>query len=187
MKNINLPNLLTIARLLVVPVIAVCFYVPIDGLVWLGLTLMLVATITDYLDGFLARALRLKTAFGAFLDPLADKVLVLSCLFVLNLRHTNLLVFVPSMIILWRELLVAGLREYLGQQQVTLPPSAGGKWKATFQFIAILILALALLPLQYQAHILMVGVATLTLAAALGALSAYDYFQRCRQHIIDFV
>ena len=124
----SIPNLLTISRVVAIPVIVALFYVEGREWQWLACVIFSMAAITDYLDGYFARVWREQSAFGRFLDPVADKLLVA--------RISGLSV-IPALIILCREILVSGLREFLASLQVSLPVSRLAKWKTTIQMVAL--------------------------------------------------
>lgn len=134
----NLPNCLTLSRIIIIPLVAVLVMVhkPVTDL--LACILFIVAGITDYLDGKLARAWQQLSDFGKMFDPIADKLLVGIILIVMagydRLPYGGL---IPAMIILAREILVSGLREYLSSFEISLPVTKLAKWKTTFQMVAI--------------------------------------------------
>ena len=134
----NLPNCLTLSRIIIIPLVAVLVMVhkPVTDL--LACILFIIAGITDYLDGKLARAWRQLSDFGKMFDPIADKLLVGIILIVMagydRLPYGGL---IPAMIILAREILVSGLREYLSSFEISLPVTKLAKWKTTFQMVAI--------------------------------------------------
>jgi len=134
----NLPNCLTLSRIIIIPLVAVLVMVhkPVTDL--LACILFIIAGITDYLDGKLARAWQQLSDFGKMFDPIADKLLVGIILIVMagydRLPYGGL---IPAMIILAREILVSGLREYLSSFEVSLPVTKLAKWKTTFQMVAI--------------------------------------------------
>ncbi len=135
----TLPNILTIARLVAVPLIPIMFlFFDRPWADWYAMVLFIVAAITDYLDGYLARAWRLETLFGAAMDPIADKALVMIALLVIN-GYAGLTpwIMLPSAIIVYREVFVAGLRESLGAKARALKVTNLAKWKTTSQMIAI--------------------------------------------------
>src|SRR6202044_2289815 len=138
-----LPNLLTYARIAAVPVVVGCLYWQsiLNGglwLRWVALAIFIAAGITDILDGYLARSLGQQSSFGRMLDPIADKLLVASCLLMLaadeTIRGWSLW---AAIVILCREILVSGLREYLAELRVSVPVTRLAKWKTTVQFVAI--------------------------------------------------
>ena len=129
------PNLLTIGRIAVIPLLVLCFYFPGEFPRYLACTLFTAAAITDYLDGYLARSWRQQSPFGRWLDPIADKLLVAAAILMLvGLDRAPLL---PSLVILLREITVSGLREYMAEVSVGLPVSRLAKWKTAVQMVAI--------------------------------------------------
>lgn len=140
----NLPNILTVLRLLAAPGVAVMFlYFTRPYADWFALVLFLTAAITDFLDGYLARAWKQETKIGAMLDPIADKAMVVIALMVIvgySMEHWTPWLVLPATVILFREVFVSGLREYLGDTAGTLKVTNLAKWKTTAQMIAIAVL-----------------------------------------------
>ena len=137
----NLPNLLTLFRIAVIPGLVVLFYFETTFASWLACGLFSLAAITDFLDGYIARARKQQSAFGRFLDPVADKLLVASALLMMvAFGQISGLVILPALVILCREITVSGLREYLAGLQVGVPVSQLAKWKTTLQMVAIAVL-----------------------------------------------
>jgi CDP-diacylglycerol--glycerol-3-phosphate 3-phosphatidyltransferase len=140
----TLPNILTILRLLAAPGVAIMFlYFTRPYADWLALLLFLTAAITDFFDGYLARAWRQETKMGAMLDPIADKAMVVVALMVIvgySTAHWTPLLVLPATVILFREVFVSGLREYLGDTAGTLKVTYLAKWKTTAQMVAISVL-----------------------------------------------
>ena len=142
-KAFNVPNLLTYGRILAVPFVTGCLFMHIvhDGglwLRWLALALYTVAALTDYLDGYLARAWSQQSAIGRMLDPIADKLLVAAVLLMLAADETiKGFSLWAGTIILLREILVSGLREFLAELRVSLPVTWLAKWKTTVQLVAL--------------------------------------------------
>ena len=135
---LSLPNLLTIGRVLAVPVI--CLFVVLGGPVLgtIAFVLYVAAVVTDWLDGYLARKLNQGSPLGRMLDPIADKLLVLSLLIALAFtRDLSALDLVPAIAILMRETLVAGLREYLGPKNVVVHVTMFAKWSRAVQLVAV--------------------------------------------------
>ena len=134
----NLPNALTISRILATPVVCLLLFLGSDAGSWLALAVWTFACVTDFLDGWLARTWQQQSSFGRMLDPIADKLLVASVLLVLvgvdRLVGASIL---PAAIILCREILVSGLREFLAQLQVRVPVTRLAKWKTAIQMVAI--------------------------------------------------
>ena len=138
----TLPNILTIARLVAVPLLPVMFlFFARPWADWYAMVLFIVAAFTDYLDGYLARAWKLESLFGAAMDPIADKALVMIALLVIN-GYAGLTpwIMLPSAIIIYREVFVSGLRESLGDRARALKVTNLAKWKTTSQMIAITLL-----------------------------------------------
>ena len=138
----NVPNFLTILRLIAAPGIALCFALLPRGMAdWAAVILFVAASVTDFFDGFLARLYKQESRFGAMLDPIADKAIVVIALAVL-LANFNLstLVLIPVTVILFREVFVAGLREFLGSDAGRLKVTKLAKWKTTVQMVAITVL-----------------------------------------------
>ena len=140
----NLPNILTVLRLLAAPGLAVMFlYFTRPYADWFALILFLSAAITDWFDGYLARAWKQETKIGAMLDPIADKAMVVIALMILvgySTEHWTPWLVLPATVILFREVFVSALREYLGDVAGTLKVTKLAKWKTTAQMIAIAVL-----------------------------------------------
>ena len=137
----TIPNILTMTRVAVIPVLVALFFLQTANGQWIACGLFIFSAITDFLDGFLARSLGQTTAFGTFLDPVADKLLVASALLMMvAFGQIAGAVVIPAIIILCREILVSGLREYLSSFAVSLPVSNLAKWKTTLQMAAICVL-----------------------------------------------
>lgn len=137
---INFPTILTITRAVLAPLVIVMFYARFDHHYWVAAILFFIAGLTDYLDGFIARRYDLKSNFGAFLDPLADKILVAGVLIMLVEHYRAMWITVPAMIIICRELLVSGLREWMASkgQRHKVSVAFIGKVKTTFQMGSIM-------------------------------------------------
>lgn len=179
----NLPNILTISRIVVIPVIFLSIY--IHSTLWsiLAGVLFVVASITDYLDGYLARARNQNSVLGRLLDPIADKLLVVSALLIVvanNLVHP--LSYIPVIIIMCREVLVSGLREFLAEFHVGMPVTRLAKWKTGFQMTAISMILLKTLPLiGYPIGV--IGEGLLWIAGILTFITGYQYFQKCLDYV----
>ncbi|MFV2034092.1 MAG: CDP-diacylglycerol--glycerol-3-phosphate 3-phosphatidyltransferase [Halocynthiibacter sp.] len=140
--NWTLPNILTVMRLLAAPGVAVMFlYFNRPYADWFALLLFTAAALTDFLDGYLARAWKQITKFGTMLDPIADKAMVVIALLVISgLFDMDPWVLLPAVIIMFREVFVSGLREFLGDRAVLLKVTRLAKWKTTAQMVAIAVL-----------------------------------------------
>jgi cardiolipin synthase len=134
-----LPNWMTIMRIAITPLIAVLIWIdePAYGY-QLALALYTVASVTDYIDGYMARRLRVESPLGEMLDPIADKLLVAAVLLALaSVTSSGWLFLVPALIILIREFMISGLREFLAKQNVSAPVTRLAKWKTTAQILAL--------------------------------------------------
>ena len=181
----SLPNLLTISRIAVIPVVVGTFYLPDLWSQWLACGLFIVAGITDWLDGHFARLWSQQSEIGRFLDPIADKLLVGAALFMLaatgRIADWTIL---PALVILMREILVSGLREYLAGLRVSVPVSRLAKWKTGIQMTAIGFLLVGdagphWLPVQG------IGELLLCIAALLTLVTGYDYLHAGLPHMTD--
>ena len=138
---LSLPNLLTYGRILAVPVVTGCILWRGDNARWLALLVFIVAALTDFLDGYLARRWRQQSSLGRMLDPIADKLLVAATLLALAGDNTIYGIHTwAGVIIICREVLVSGLREYLAELKVSVPVTRLAKWKTTIQMIAVAVL-----------------------------------------------
>ncbi|HXW72475.1 MAG TPA: CDP-diacylglycerol--glycerol-3-phosphate 3-phosphatidyltransferase [Methylocella sp.] len=175
----SLPNLLTYGRVLAVPVVAGCLCWPEFPMMrWVALALFIAAGITDFLDGYLARAWSQQSRIGQMLDPIADKLLVSAVLMMLAADHTiaNYSLW-PAIIILCREVLVSGLREYLAGLKVSVPVSNVAKWKTTLQLIALGFLIAGPSGDEIISGITTTGLVLLWISAVLTLYTGFDYFQ----------
>jgi cardiolipin synthase len=180
----SLPNLLTLSRICVIPVILALLYFPNPLNRWVALILFSFAGLTDYLDGYLARHRGEVSAFGRFLDPIADKLLVASVIVMLiAIDQLEGLIVIPAIVILCREILVSGLREYLAEIQVPLPVSRLAKWKTVLQMIALgfLVVGDSAGPEGWPVDV--IGNAGLWIAAVLTLITGYDYLVRGLEHV----
>lgn len=186
-----LPNLLTYSRIAAVPVVVGCMYVQsiMGGPIWLrwvALAVFIAAGVTDILDGYFARMYDQQSAFGRMLDPIADKLLVASCLLMLaadGIIHGWTLW--AGIIILCREILVSGLREYLAGLRVSLPVTKLAKWKTAVQLVAIGFLIAgeageAILPATT-----LIGIMLLWISALVTLYTGWDYFRAGMRHLIE--
>ncbi len=185
----NLPNMLTYGRIVAVPVVAGLLLLSGNTARWIALGIFVVAAITDFLDGYLARKWQQQSSLGRMLDPIADKVLVAVVLLVLCaddiLRGGHIW---AAIIILSREVLVSGLREYLGELQVSVPVTQIAKWKTAVQLVAVgfLIAGPAGDALFASTPVVTtIGIAMLWVAAGLTLYTGYDYFRAGIRHVVD--
>jgi CDP-diacylglycerol--glycerol-3-phosphate 3-phosphatidyltransferase len=186
---LSLPNLLTLSRIFAVPILVFLLWRPAPLDYAITFVLYCVVGITDYFDGYVARAQGRISRLGQFLDPIADKIMVGAVLIMLiSSRKANPvpeiagLNIIPALVILLREIIVSGLREFLAELKVSIPVSALAKWKTTFQMVALgaLILGGAVPELPW---VHLVGLACLWAAAALTLVTGYDYLRIGLRHM----
>lgn len=181
----SLPNILTYFRIAAVPAVAGCFY--FEGMTprWIAVGLFIVAAITDFFDGYLARAWQQQSALGRMLDPIADKLLVSVSLLMLAADGTiGGWSMVAAIIILCREILVSGLREFLAELQVSVPVTQLAKWKTTVQLVAIGLLLAGPAGDAIVPGTTLAGLIALWLAAMLTLYTGYDYFRAGIGHLM---
>ena len=179
----NLPNLLTLFRIAVIPGLVVLFYIDTRFASWLACGLFSLAAITDFLDGYIARVTKQQSAFGRFLDPVADKLLVASALLMMvAFGQISGLVILPALVILCREITVSGLREYLAGLRVGVPVSQLAKWKTTLQMVAIAVLIVGD-DGPRGVPVTEIGEVGLWIAAILTIVTGYDYLRAGLRHI----
>lgn len=183
MTRNDIPNALTMLRMILIPVIAFLFFMestwgPLAA--WINLGIYSVAVITDYLDGYLARKWKVISPFGTFLDPISDKILV-ACLLILLLGFGRLegVWMIPVMLILTREFLIAGLREYLGPHDVKMPVTKLAKWKTAAQMLALGFLIIG----PYAPIALLPGQILLWFAALITVVTGWGYMKAGLAHM----
>jgi CDP-diacylglycerol---glycerol-3-phosphate 3-phosphatidyltransferase len=168
----SLPNLLTLSRIAVIPILIAC-------------ALFSLAAITDYFDGHFARSRRQVSTIGVFLDPIADKLLVAAVILLLaGFDHIKGLAILPAMVILCREILVSGLREFLAGLRVRVPVSRLAKWKTGIQMVALGFLIVGNAGPDFL-PVTLIGVIGLWIAAILTLLTGYDYLVTGLKHMTD--
>ncbi|BEV01314.1 CDP-diacylglycerol--glycerol-3-phosphate 3-phosphatidyltransferase [Novosphingobium olei] len=195
---LSLPNLLTLSRIVAVPLLAALLWWPDWALGYgLGFAIYCLMGITDYFDGYLARAQGTVSKLGVFLDPIADKIMVAAVILVLSAQgvlrgpYVGDMHVIAGLVILVREIAVSGLREFLGGIQVSVPVSKLAKWKTTFQLVSLgaLILGHALPGWMMTVGGLAVnvphtvGLTTLWAAAALTVITGWDYLRVGLKHM----
>tara|TARA_B110000438_G_C15640706_1_gene575172 strand:+ start:18 stop:587 length:570 start_codon:yes stop_codon:yes gene_type:complete len=188
--KLKIPNILTIGRIILVPIFVVSFYLP--GLLGdlIPFFIFLLASFTDYLDGVLARLFKEESKLGELLDPIADKIIVAAALVLLVMNQTiqNYEV-VAAIIILTREILISGLREFLAKSKISMPVTELAKYKTFIQMFAIAILLTGesgnkIINFQdYNAHT--IGIILLWLSAFLTLYTGYDYVKKGIDHATD--
>ena len=187
-----LPNLLTYGRIAAVPAVVACLYwqAILDGglwLRWVALAIFITAGVTDILDGYLARAWEQQSSLGRMLDPIADKLLVSACLLMLaadgTIRGWSLW---AAIIILCREILVSGLREFLAELRVGVPVTQLAKWKTAGQLVAIgFLLAGRAGDVMVSPYVTTVGLGLLWLSALLTLYTGWDYMRAGVSYLIE--
>jgi CDP-diacylglycerol---glycerol-3-phosphate 3-phosphatidyltransferase len=190
-RPLALPNLLTYARIAAVPVvIGLLFWAGIMGgglwIRWVALAVFVAAGVTDILDGYFARAWSQQSTLGRMLDPIADKLLVSSCLLMLvaedTIRGYSLL---AAAIILCREILVSGLREFLAELRVSVPVTRLAKWKTTGQLVAVGFLIAGDAGDQILPATTQIGIALLWIFALVTLYTGWDYLRAGLQHVME--
>ncbi|QEM82060.1 CDP-diacylglycerol--glycerol-3-phosphate 3-phosphatidyltransferase [Halomonas binhaiensis] len=177
----NIPNLLTLARIVFIPLLVVLFYLPFKWSMLVAAALFALASVTDWLDGYLARRWDQSTPFGAFLDPVADKLMVAVALALLIERYDAMWLTLPALVIIGREIVISALREWMAEmgKRSSVAVSWIGKIKTTLQMVALLLL-LASHPGTLIADL---GVATLYAAAILTLWSMAQYLRAAWPHL----
>ncbi|MDR6431385.1 CDP-diacylglycerol--glycerol-3-phosphate 3-phosphatidyltransferase [Brucella pseudogrignonensis] len=189
--TLSLPNILTYARIIAVPLVVLCFFVEgrlqsSDNSRWAALAIFAIASITDFFDGYLARIWQQTSTIGRMLDPIADKLLVSACLLLLAADGTIAgWTLWAAIIILCREVLVSGLREYLAELKVSVPVSRLAKWKTAAQMVALSFLLAGpagekILPFTTE-----IGIVLLWISAILTLYTGWDYFRAGLKHVMD--
>jgi len=180
----NIPNTLTISRIFLIPVLVLVFYLPFKNHLLFAAGIFAVAAATDWIDGYLARRLGQMTKFGAFLDPVADKLMVVIALVLLVERHDTILFTLAACVIIGREIVISALREWMAElgQRTSVAVSYVGKVKTVFQMVAIVGL-LAVDPATDESWLLALSYMMLYTAAVLTLWSMFIYLKAARDVI----
>ena len=199
-RPLAVPNLLTYARIVAVPLVVASMYwqeILAGGmwLRWVALVIFIAAGVTDILDGYFARSLGQQSSFGRMLDPIADKLLVASCLLMLAADETiKGWSLWAAIVILCREILVSGLREYLAELRVSVPVTRLAKWKTTVQLVAIGFLLAGkagdeavsfVTGKELTPVVTYFGLMLLWISAIVTLYTGYDYFRAGVRHLIE--
>jgi cardiolipin synthase (CMP-forming) len=186
-KHWNLPNILTYVRVAIVPIIvAVMFWHDEFWMRWIALGLFTIAGVSDFFDGYLARAWSQQSSLGRMLDPIADKLLVASILMVLvGIGTIHSASVWAALVILCREILVSGLREYLAELRVSVPVSQIAKWKTTAQILALGFLIVGPSGEVILPQTINIGLVLLWLAALLTLYTGWDYMKAGFKHVTE--
>ena len=183
----SLPNLLTYGRILAIPaLVAILFWPRDDWMRWTALAIYIAAAVTDYLDGYIARAWSQQSAIGRMLDPIADKLLVAALL--LMLVYTGQIegwTLWAAIVILCREILVSGLREFLADLKVSVPVSKVAKWKTTAQLFALGFLIAGPAGDKVLPGNTTIGIVLLWAAAGLTIYTGWDYFNAGIRYLVE--
>ena len=194
----TIPNILTVLRLFAAPGVAIMFlYFDRPGADWLALLLFVTAALTDFVDGYLARAWKQESKFGAMMDPIADKAMVIIAIVVITgysgMKPSMIL---PATVILFREVFVSGLREFLGSKAGLLKVTKLAKWKTTAQMVAISVLFLwtglayveagsGATPHWAAPAAYWLGIGLIWIAAGLTLVTGVDYFIKALPYLRD--
>jgi CDP-diacylglycerol--glycerol-3-phosphate 3-phosphatidyltransferase/cardiolipin synthase len=186
-RTFNLPNILTFGRVVIVPAVVACLFWPDEYVLrWTALGLFIIAAVTDFFDGYLARAWGQQSALGRMLDPIADKLLVSAALLILvadgTIRSWSLW---AAIVILCREILVSGLREFLAELKVSVPVSKVAKWKTTMQMIALGFLIAGRAGELVLPGTTRIGLFLLWISAILTLYTGWDYMKAGIKHVVE--
>ncbi|RMQ98330.1 CDP-diacylglycerol--glycerol-3-phosphate 3-phosphatidyltransferase [Pseudomonas savastanoi pv. glycinea] len=178
----NIPNLITVLRVLLIPIFILLFYLPYHWSYMAASSVFAFAAATDWLDGYLARRLEQSTPFGAFLDPVADKLMVAVALVLLVQAHANLWLTLPAAVIIGREIVISALREWMAElgARAQVAVSNLGKWKTAAQMLALVILLAN--PPAFTFWVVL-GYVLLILAAGLTLWSMLQYLRAAWPHL----
>ena len=180
----TLPMILTLSRMAAIPVLTALFFVEGDTARYVACALYSAAAITDYLDGYLARAWKQQSKLGRIFDPIADKLLVAATILLLvAFDRVGGVLILPALVILCREVLVSGLREFLAEIRALLPVSRLAKWKTGIQMTALGFLIVGDAAPTAALPVTWIGVTGLWIAAALTLITGWDYLQIGLRHV----
>lgn len=171
----TIPNILTIMRIALIPCFVVVYYLPIPYASYTTAGIFCLAGLTDWLDGFLARKLNQSSRFGAFLDPVADKLIVVVALVLLVGSYGSFIITIPAIVIICREIMISALREWMAEvgKRTSVSVSLIGKAKTLIQVVAIIILLSQ--PVDWRMTPVLVGIVFMYIAAALTLWSMITY------------
>ncbi len=185
-RTLSLPNLLTYGRIAAAPALVACFFMEGSAVNWLTVAIFIAAGLTDFFDGYFARAWAQQSALGRMLDPIADKLLVAAALMMLAANQTIAgWSLWAAVIILSREILVSGLREFLGELSVGVPVTHLAKYKTALQMVAIVLLLSHPAGNEVFAYTTFSGLTLLWISALLTLYTGYDYLRSGLRHALD--
>lgn len=176
-RPLNIPNMLTYTRIAMIPIFVIVFYLPGRYMDLITAGIFCLAAFTDWLDGYLARKLQQTSRFGAFLDPVADKLLISIALVLLASEYGTGWIALPAAIIVGREIIISALREWMAEvgKQTSVSVSYLGKLKTAFQMLAIILLLSQ--PADWSRPLVWAGVVLMYLAVALTLVSMFSYLK----------
>ena len=179
----TIPNLLTFFRLLAAPVVATVILLDLGELgSIIAISIFIIAAVTDYLDGYLARALNQSTALGQVLDPIADKAMIVITLcflqYDLDTYIAKVLFGIPTIAIIFREVFISGLREFIGPRSITLSVTRLSKWKTALQMLSVGVLLAGNVTFLSFLYLDTVGLFLLWIAAICTVITGVDYFKK---------
>ncbi|MBY4677214.1 CDP-diacylglycerol--glycerol-3-phosphate 3-phosphatidyltransferase [Marinobacterium arenosum] len=171
----TIPNLLTLLRIVLIPVFVLCYYLPVSWAAYAAGAVFAAAAVTDWFDGYLARRLDQMSTFGAFLDPVADKLIVAAALVLLVESYSTPWLTLPAVVIIGREIVISALREWMAElgKRASVAVSYVGKVKTTLQMLAILLLVVA----EPYSQLGWAGLVSLYLSALLTLWSMLEYLK----------
>ena len=175
----NLPNVLTISRIVLLAPLLIMIYLPNDQLNFISVILFILIALTDFFDGFFARRQNITSEFGKMLDPIADKLLVVGVLIILMIKGTiEDLSILPALLIVFREIFISGLREFAANRntQASIDVSQVGKLKTAIQMLSLLLI-LSSLVLKNLIILLNIGIIFLWVSMLLALISGYKYYK----------
>ena len=175
----NLPNVLTISRIVLLAPLLIMIYLPNDQLNFISVILFILIALTDFFDGFFARRQNITSEFGKMLDPIADKLLVVGVLIILMIKGTiEDLSILPALLIIFREIFISGLREFAANRnsQSSIDVSQVGKLKTAIQMLSLLLI-LSSLVLKNLTILLNIGIILLWISMVLALISGYKYYK----------
>ncbi|WP_117234605.1 CDP-diacylglycerol--glycerol-3-phosphate 3-phosphatidyltransferase [Vibrio maerlii] len=178
----TIPNILTMLRLVLIPVCVVVFYLPYSWAPFAAAMVFWVAGFTDWLDGMLARKLGQTSRFGAFLDPVADKVMVATALLLITDHYHSIWITIPAITMIGREIIISALREWMAEigKRASVAVSWVGKWKTAAQMFALWVLIW-----RYDEWMVWVGYAALYIATFLTYWSMYQYLKAAKDDLLE--
>lgn len=180
--RLNIPTILTFIRILLIPFFVVAFYLPYEWSPFASAVIFVIAAFTDLLDGYLARKWKQTTRFGAFLDPVADKVMVATALVLISEHYHTIWISIPALTMIAREIIISALREWMAEigKRASVAVSWIGKYKTSTQMVA-----LVLLLWRPEREVVLIGYAFLYVAMGLTYWSMYQYIKAAKNDLLN--